>query len=68
MTHTEHWFSSLTADERKKALHALHCYRRLIDTQHPKKAVEIATLMWPFVKGLLEALELDHEALKIPSL
>ena len=64
MMHVERWFSSLSADERKKALYVLHCFRTLGDTGSAASAVERARYLWGYLDGLLHALEEDHEDLK----
>jgi hypothetical protein len=63
-THVDRWFSSLSAEERKEALYALHCYRSLGDNMAPSVALAHARDIWRFLEGLLPALEDDHEALK----
>jgi hypothetical protein len=64
MTHVGRWFSSLSADERKSVLYALHCFRNLGETMPPHRAIEHAKSMWPHVEDLLLALEKDHEDFK----
>ena len=63
-THVDRWFSSLSSDERKKALYTLHCFRTLGDNVPSAHAVEHARHLWQYLEGLLPALEHDHEDLK----
>lgn len=64
MTHVDRWFSALTADERKKVLYALHCFRTVGDSMPPVRALQHVRDVRRFIEGLIPALEADHEALK----
>jgi hypothetical protein len=61
----DQWFSSLDREVRKQVLYALHMYRKLAEGNlRPQAAADYAQAHWPTLKGLLEALDDDHLALK----
>lgn len=64
MTHVDRWFCSLSAEERKNVLYALHCFRTVGDTLPPVRAVQHAREVRRFIDGLIPALEADHDDLK----